>query len=724
MTPYGFHRKVAETQSRKVSVFELPLSEGNAVEPLPDDVGASLRLRAFAFIVSVDSSMLANNGPLVVWYNDSSTDISRSNLRLEIQSLGRYRVRDRIGRGTMGIVYRGYDPVLEREIALKTVDLSPGLDAAAREKFLARFFQEARIAAKLLHPNVVVTHDAATDEATGTPFIAMELVSGGSLRDRLEREGRIPWLDACRLVVPLSRALDYAHGEGVVHRDVKPANVLLTAQGVPKIADFGIAKLPGSDLTQTGSVIGTPYYMSPEQLEAGAVDGRSDLFSLGALFYALVSGAPPFAGDDLPSIARQVLYKHPPPLSELVPGVPAALDGVVARSIAKDAGERYSRGNELAEDLERVSRGDAPLGALAIGEKTVESAPRGEAAPERSERSSDVELALAEAPSSQFGWVIALLVASLVGAAWIRWQEVSDFVSARFSEAETTLRESREEAARREAVSRRAAIRLDEGKESFSRGDWDRASAAFDEALHLSRDAQDGDGEATALLWRGKLEGERGEWSKARADFESAAGVFEIYGSASGAAWAIVERADLERDLGLFDQADALYAAAEREASVRWDVVSGRALLGLMRGEFSRAEKGFRAVLTGSPSGGARAQAASILAALEFARGKSEAAEELWRLAEESAGAPGVDLFRGYAALAAGKIDESRSRFEVSAETFRSRGDAPALASALDGLEGRAEESVLATIFLGERRTKRNDERRKRLLAVTPPPEE
>ncbi len=218
---------------------------------------------------------------------------------METGSLGRYQIRGPIGRGTMGIVYRGYDPVLAREIALKTVNVSPALSDADRRRFLQRFFQEARIAAKLLHPGIVVTHDAATDDTTSVPFIAMELVTGGSLADRMEREGRISWQEACRLVVLLARALDYAHREGVVHRDMKPANVLVTADGKPKIADFGIAKLQDAHLTQTGDVIGTPYYMSPEQLEGKEVDGRSDLFSLGSLFYALVAGRTPFLGPDL-----------------------------------------------------------------------------------------------------------------------------------------------------------------------------------------------------------------------------------------------------------------------------------------------------------------------------------------------------------------------------------------------------------------------------------------
>ena len=196
-----------------------------------------------------------------------------------IRSLGATKSAG-LGRGTMGVVYRGYDPVLDREIALKTVDLPAALDPERRKKFLDRFLLEAKIAGKLIHPNIVVTHDAATDETTEIPFIGMELISGESLHERLER-GRIEWGEALSLVEPLAKALDYAHQADVVHRDIKPANVLLTSKGVPKIADFGIAKLPNTHLTQSGTVMGTPYFMSPEQLQGEDVDGRSDVFSLG-----------------------------------------------------------------------------------------------------------------------------------------------------------------------------------------------------------------------------------------------------------------------------------------------------------------------------------------------------------------------------------------------------------------------------------------------------------
>ena len=545
---------------------------------------------------------------------------------MEIPSLGRYQIRGPIGRGSMGIVYRGYDPVLAREIALKTVDLSPALGASERETFLARFFQEARIAAKLLHPCIVVTHDAATDEKTSVPFIAMELVAGGSLEGRLERDGRLSWQEASRLVVLLARALDYAHREGVVHRDVKPANVLLTTDGVPKIADFGIAKLEDAQLTQTGAVIGTPYYMSPEQLEADEVDGRSDLFSLGSLFYAVLSGRPPFLGPDLAAINRQVLFKNPEPLFEVVSGVPRALDGVLARAMAKEPGNRYASGAELADDLERVIGGEAPLRPLSLGERTIESV---KAAPEGVPTA---ELDFESPRRSRLPLVLLLLLVGIGGyGAFAHWED-----------AEEAIRESREETKRREELVTKAAIGLAEAREDLSRQRWDESALEIEESLSMSRDASDGTGEAEALMLRGLLRAELGEWSKSRADLDSAASVFEIYRDSEGKERALLERANLERDLGAFERAEALYE--ERKGP---EAALGKALLDLMREDLPSAERSVRAVYEGGSAEETRATAALYLGILASARGDTEDAERLWNEAREISGPLEVGLFLG-----------------------------------------------------------------------------
>ena len=190
-------------------------------------------------------------------------------------ALGRYQVASILGRGSMGVVYRGHDPVIDRPVALKSVLLPESISDEEKKIFLERFFLEARAAGKLTHPNVVITHDAATDEATGIPFIAMELVDGDTLADRLRQEGTLAWEKAVDFVVPIAGGLAKAHAAGIVHRDIKPANILIADGEVPKIADFGIAKLPASKLTQEGNIVGTPYFMSPEQLRGKPAAGSS-----------------------------------------------------------------------------------------------------------------------------------------------------------------------------------------------------------------------------------------------------------------------------------------------------------------------------------------------------------------------------------------------------------------------------------------------------------------
>ena len=275
-------------------------------------------------------------------------------------TLGRYQVISILGRGNMGVVYRGHDPVIDRPVALKAVVLPESISDEEKKVFLERFFLEARAAGKLTHPNVVITYDASTDEATGTPFIAMELVDGDTLAERLQQEGTLAWEKAIDIVVPIACGLAKAHAAEIVHRDIKPANIIISEGDVPKIADFGIAKVPASKLTLEGNIVGTPYFMSPEQLRGEPLDGRSDLFSLGALLYNIVAGRPPFEGSDPAAIFAQTLYTEPAPLSELAPGAPSSLDRVLAHALAKNAHERYRSALELIEDLRAVRAHEAP----------------------------------------------------------------------------------------------------------------------------------------------------------------------------------------------------------------------------------------------------------------------------------------------------------------------------------------------------------------------------
>jgi hypothetical protein len=278
---------------------------------------------------------------------------------LEPRSIGRYRLGPEIGRGMMGVVYEALDPMLERTVALKTVatDL---LAVADRERFEQRFFAEARAAARLSHRGIVVVHDVGRDPETGALFIALERLRGVTLGRLVEERGRLPWPEALRIVASLARALDHAHERGIVHRDVKPDNVMILDSGDPKIMDFGVARLESSQLTGPGHVFGTPRYMAPEQALGEAVDGRSDLFALGSVAYLLLTGRHAFGAPSVPVVLQQVISDDPVPPSSLVPGVPATVDELVRRALAKAPAARYQRGRELAEDAEDILAGRLP----------------------------------------------------------------------------------------------------------------------------------------------------------------------------------------------------------------------------------------------------------------------------------------------------------------------------------------------------------------------------
>src|ERR1044071_370386 len=309
--------------------------------------------------------------------------------------LGRYEIVAELGRGAMGAVFRARDPKIDRSVAIKTISVPAGA-AKDIEHYRQRFFREAQAAGRLSHPGIVTIYDVGEDEAAHTPFIVMECVDGESL-DRLvtAASGTLPRASALELVQHIAEALDYAHGQGIVHRDIKPANIMVTAAGQPKIADFGIAKLALADTTLPGQVVGTPAYMSPEQLNGKTVDGRSDLFSLGVIAYWLLTGIKPFDGDTLTEICVQVVTKDPAPPSQVAPGISQDHDYVLGRALAKDPALRYQRGSEFAADLEDLRAGNKPR-SRAQQEKT-QIAPQ----IERTAQLPAAAAAVAVAPASQ-----------------------------------------------------------------------------------------------------------------------------------------------------------------------------------------------------------------------------------------------------------------------------------------------------------------------------------
>ena len=271
-------------------------------------------------------------------------------------NLGRYCVEAEIGRGAMGVVYRARDPNIDRVVAIKTISLD-GQDPADEAEFRERFLQEARAAGRLSHAGMVTIFDAGEDPATHTPFIVMEFVRGQPLSRVLrDAAGKLDLDTALRYALEIAEALAYAHSQGVVHGDIKPANVLITGDGHPKIADFGVARLSHGLTKPGGKIFGSPAYMAPEQLSGGPADARSDLFSLGVMLYSMLTGFRPFQGNSAETVCFKVMNFEPVPVSSFHAELQPELDSIVSRAIAKEPRKRYQNGAEMAQDIRSFMR--------------------------------------------------------------------------------------------------------------------------------------------------------------------------------------------------------------------------------------------------------------------------------------------------------------------------------------------------------------------------------
>lgn len=266
-----------------------------------------------------------------------------------ISHLGRYEILQELGRGSMGIVYRANDPLIGRQVAIKSINLH-GLDQKRREEYEARFYQEAKAAGRLNHPNIVTIYDLG--ETGDEAYIAMELLQGRELHDDVGDMQRMPIDKALTIAIQMADGLAFAHQHGIVHRDIKPSNIMILNDSHVKIADFGIAKMDTSQtLTRTGMIMGSPLYMSPEQVLSSGIDSRSDIFSFGIVLYQLLTGKRPFSGDDANSVMYQIVNWVPPMPSSLNPDVPAIMDGIVFKCLEKSPQDRYQNASELADDL-------------------------------------------------------------------------------------------------------------------------------------------------------------------------------------------------------------------------------------------------------------------------------------------------------------------------------------------------------------------------------------
>jgi hypothetical protein len=269
---------------------------------------------------------------------------------MTIAQLGRYKITGTLGRGAMGTVYSAHDPLIERTVAIKTVSCT-GLSREEADAFEQRFYREAKSAGRLNHPNIVTIHDVGRSDDLA--YIAMEFLTGRSLREILDSGVVLPLERIAEIAARIADGLAFAHANDVVHRDIKPANIMVLDNDTVKIADFGVALLPSGSQTMAGTAFGSPKYMSPEQVTGQKADGRSDIFSLGAVLYEMLTGRPPFTGADLHAILYQVLNGAPPLPSSFNPSLPRGFDRIVARAMAKDPDKRYQNAAEMAAHLRK-----------------------------------------------------------------------------------------------------------------------------------------------------------------------------------------------------------------------------------------------------------------------------------------------------------------------------------------------------------------------------------
>ncbi|MBB5019089.1 serine/threonine-protein kinase [Chitinivorax tropicus] len=279
-----------------------------------------------------------------------------------MHSFDHYQILSKLGQGAMGVVYKATDTRLDRPVALKVMSIN--LEPTLREQFAARLQQEARSAGRLNHPNIITIYEC--ERVNDLPYIAMEFVDGPSLADMQETGKQLPIDKVLKILRQLLKGLSYAHQNSIVHRDIKPGNLMFTSTGVLKITDFGIAQMPASDLTQTDTPLGSPRYMSPEQVSAKRVDGRSDIFSCGVLLYEMLTGKAPFDADNVASVVYKILFEMPPAPIELNPAVPKWLSDLTMICLAKAPEQRFQsaeamldavRGGLRERDEELVAHG-------------------------------------------------------------------------------------------------------------------------------------------------------------------------------------------------------------------------------------------------------------------------------------------------------------------------------------------------------------------------------
>jgi serine/threonine-protein kinase len=341
--------------------------------------------------------------------------------------IGRYKIVRELGRGAMGVVYHAIDPNIGRPVAIKTIRLGDGRKPEDQDRLRERLLREARSAGMLSHPGIVTIYDV--EQQGDLAYIAMEYVDGPTLDQRLSQPQSISPEQMFSILAQTASALDYAHQKGIVHRDIKPANIMIAADGTAKITDFGIAKIAANDqLTMTGTIVGTPHYMSPEQVQGLAVDGRSDQFSLAVIAYEMLTGEKPYTGEHLTTVVYKIVAEDPVSPHRLNPTLAGAIENVLRKGLAKKPEGRYWTCQELVESLEKACAANRGWRALPRGgglsEPTMADRPKHavKLPPARNPRH---DVTTAERPSARKSGFVPFLIAILAATgilALIGWQ--------------------------------------------------------------------------------------------------------------------------------------------------------------------------------------------------------------------------------------------------------------------------------------------------------------
>ena len=439
----------------------------------------------------------------------------------DLTKLGRYKLGKVLGRGAMGVVYEGLDPSLNRRVAIKTILKNAAIDTETAQMYSAQFAREAQAAGRLNHPNIVQVHDFA--EEGEIAYLVMEYIQGRELRSFFDAKELFEPPEAVRIMCELLDALDFAHEAGVIHRDVKPANVMLDAQRRVKLADFGVARIQDSERSAAGTMVGTPAFMSPEQISGGKIDRRTDVFSAGVVFYQMLTGEQPFTGAGAWTVAKKIMQDDPPPASSVARSVSPVFDGIVNKALAKKQADRFTSAKEFAAALRGALAGDPQatvLGPAALARPKAAAAPKASDAEvefwraiQNSTDATEIEFYLEQFPDGTYAQLARHKIAKLrepAGAARGDAEQTLRLeAEARArQQAQALAAQQAEEQARREAETR---ARL-EAEQKAKQDAAERAKrVAADKA---QRDAQEKARQAAALA---KLPQQREEAARAAA---------------------------------------------------------------------------------------------------------------------------------------------------------------------------------------------------------------